>query len=131
MEPAPVFPPEAVGHGAVWEVSRSLTDAGVQTRQTQRFEVKELRRGTIRLVERISGELESTDFDLGPNTGFETRVGGFSIGGDGKWTASLDTLMAPGDAGGTATARLDITLGIATIGTSTTVDSEVFVTRVE
>ena len=131
MEPTPVFPTEPVGHGAVWEVTRSLTDAGVQTRQTQRFEVKELRRGRIRLIERVSGALESARIELGPKTAFETRVGDFSVSGDGKWTASLDTLMAPGDAGGSASARIDISLGIATIGTSTTVDSEVFVTRVE
>ncbi len=133
-EPAPIFPVEPVGHGAVWEITRELTDGGVRSRQTQRVEATELRAqtGRIKLAEGVSGALLTADVHLGPAmAAFGPSVTSFSATGDATWEASTGAIMAPGDAGGTSSARLDLALGHATMGLRTTVETELFVTRIE
>lgn len=133
-EPSPVFPYEPVGHGGVWEVTRSTTDAAVRTRQTQRYEIRKLieRTGRVRFGERVSGELLSTDIDLGPMLApFDPMVDRFSVDGDGGWETGPGALMATGDAGGRASVHFGLTLGAASMGLETTMESELLVTRIE
>ena len=132
-EPAPVYPEEAVGHAAVWEVTRRMTDGGVQTEQTERAEIRSFseRTGKVEIAARGSAKLLTSVIDLGQGlNAFDPTVDRFSFSGDGSWTAEPLSIMAIGDAGTTGSARLGLALGMGSVGVESTVETELFVSRV-
>ena len=130
-EPGPVYPVEPVGHSAVWEVSRRVVDSGVQTQQTQRFEVKNIKKsGRVELSERDGAKLLSDAIDMGQGlNAFDPTVDQFSMSGDASWKHEPGAIMLIGDAGGVATARIGLALGYGQMGLKTTVETEIFVSR--
>ncbi len=129
-EPAPVLPPGPVGQGAIWEVTRDLTDNGVSTSQVARVELDVLRRDGLTLTERHSAELTGSDLKLGDHLAMlEPSARKVQVAGDARWMFQLGELVATGDAGATAQAQLGFALGLAEVLLDTETRMELVVDR--
>ena len=123
-EPAPVLPQDEVGHGAVWEVTREMTDGAVVTEQVQRYEVTELDR-TIGLRERARAELVRAG-SLGGSV-VEVGMVGLDLGGVGSWSLDPARIVATGEASSTTTSAVSVGLGLATVDLVTVTKLELVV----
>lgn len=111
-EPAPVLPQDEVGHGAVWEVTREVTDGAVVTEQVQRYEVTELGR-TVELRERARAELVRAG-RLGASV-VEVGMVGLDLDGVGSWSLDPARVVATGEASSTTASAVSMGLGLATV----------------
>jgi len=129
-EPAPLFPDEPVGHGAIWEVRRELTDAGVTTGQTARVEITDVKATGIVVREDHSAELlrSSLEFPGAPNV-IELYADDLRLSGETTFTARPESIAALGEGRIDTKVNLVLGLGIAQMVTRTTSSVELVVDR--
>lgn len=129
-EPAPVFPPDPVGHGAIWEVSRDLVDSGVSTSHTARLEIGDHGPDQVVLLERGHGVLNGSTMETGDHLAvLDPYARQFRLTGDGSWTAPMNGLVATGEGGAKAALDIVFGLGIAEMTTTSETQMELVVDR--
>lgn len=83
---APVFPAEAIGVGAKWEVEREIALEGISVPTTIAYEAKSVAEdGTLELEFEMRGSAPPQPFDLGANAGgAEATTSEFELRGEGS-----------------------------------------------
>lgn len=123
-EPATLFPEEPVGHGAIWEVERELTDAGVRTLQRARVEVTDVKASGVTLTEAHTAELLGSDLEFpgAPNL-IDMYARDLRLRGDAAFVADLDRIAGIGD--GRVSTKVDLIMGLGVAEMVTHSSSEV------